>query len=126
VVAPGVEEVEPAAGLEFDAGVCERLAGRLLVIDDEAEVAGSVRRLCSAFRERDELVADVDEGHARRAAAQLEVEDPAVELERVVDALDLERNVVDADESRHGTSLASEGGSVAALVEFDRGDHRRL
>src|SRR6185437_11573133 len=45
VVAPGVAEVEPAAGLQFDAGVNQRLAGRLLVVDDEAEVAGPVRRL---------------------------------------------------------------------------------
>jgi len=67
-----------------------------------------LRSLRSALGDRDELVAQVDEGHARRPAPQPELEDPAVELERVVDALDLERNVVDADEPRHGRSLASE------------------
>src|SRR5206468_6922028 len=108
VVAPGVEEVEPAARLDLDAGGYERLARRLFVVDDEAEVACVVGGLRPAFRKRDELVAHVDEGHAPRAATQLEVEDPTVELERVVDALDLERNVVDADEPWHGTSLASE------------------
>ena len=71
-------------------------------------MAVPVRRLRPSFRERDELVADVDEGHAPGAAAELEVEDPAVELECVVDAPDLERDVVDANEPWHGTSLASE------------------
>ena len=36
---------------------------RLLVVDDQAEVAVSVRRLRAAARERDELVAHVDERH---------------------------------------------------------------
>src|SRR5947199_131401 len=75
---------------------------------------------------RDEVAADVDERQARRATAQLEIEDPAVEGERVVDALDLERDVVDADEPRHEASLASRPGAGTALVEFDRGHHGRL
>src|SRR5438477_10882996 len=69
-----------------------------------------VRWLRPPLRERDELVADVDDRHPRRATAQLEVEDPAVELERVVDALDLERDVVDADEARHLASVARRRG----------------
>ena len=107
VVAPGVDEIETASRLDLRAGIGERLARRLLVVDDQTEVTAAVRRLSSALRERDELVADVDEGHVRRASTELEIEDPAVELERVVDALDLERDVVDPDESRHGTSVAS-------------------
>src|SRR5437763_8422520 len=69
-----------------------------------------VRRLRPPFRKRDELVADVDERHPRRATAQLEVEDPAVELQCVVDALDLGRDVIDADEARHLASVASRRG----------------
>jgi catechol 2,3-dioxygenase-like lactoylglutathione lyase family enzyme len=106
LVAPGVEEVEAPAGLELDAGVNERLARRLLVVDDETEVARPIRGLRSPLGERDELVAQIDEGHAPGAAAKLELEDPAVELECFVDAPDLERDVVDADESGHGSSLA--------------------
>jgi catechol 2,3-dioxygenase-like lactoylglutathione lyase family enzyme len=106
VVAPGVEEVEAASRLDLGTRLFEGVAGRFFVVDDEAEVPLPVRRLRSAFRERDELVADVDERHARRATAQLEVEDPAVELERVVNALDLERDVVYADEPRHALSVA--------------------
>src|SRR5262249_6333866 len=90
-VAPRVEEVEAAPRLDLDAGLLERAAGRLLVVDDEAEMPMSVGRLRPAFGERDELVADVDEGHASAASSELEVEDPSVELERLVDAADLER-----------------------------------
>src|SRR6185436_11087527 len=116
-VAPGVAEVEPAAGLKLDAGVNQRLAGRLLVVDDETEVAGPVRRLRPSFGERDELVAHVDEGHPPGAAAQLELEDPAVELERVFDASDLECDVVDANEAGHGMSLAARAG-----LDFERAE----
>jgi catechol 2,3-dioxygenase-like lactoylglutathione lyase family enzyme len=69
-------------------------------------VAGAVGRLCSTFGERDELVAHVDEGHAPGTAAQLEIEDPAVKLERFVDTPDLERDVVDSDEAWHESSVA--------------------
>src|SRR2546421_37988 len=76
------------------------LARRRLVVDDEAEVPPAVGRTRASFCERDELVADVDEGHPRGAAAQRELEDRAVEIQRLVDAPDLERDVVDADEAR--------------------------
>ena len=46
-------------------------------------------------REREELVAHVDERHPVRAAAQRELEQLAVERERLVDVADLERDVVD-------------------------------
>ena len=59
-----------------------------------------VRRLRAPARERDELVADVDERHPPGASAELQVEDAAVEAERLVDVVDLERDVVDADKPR--------------------------
>src|SRR5205085_8621965 len=80
------------------AGRLERAPGRLLVVDDEAEVAGLVGRPRAPPDEGDELVADVDERHAARAAAQPQVEEAAVELERAVDVVHLERDVVDPDE----------------------------
>ena len=55
-----------------------------------------VGRLPASLGKGDELVADVDERHAAGAAAQLEVEDPAVELERRLDVAHFERDVVDA------------------------------
>jgi hypothetical protein len=50
------------------------------------------------LHERDELVAHVDERRPRRATAEREREDPPVEGERLVDVVDFERDVVDADE----------------------------
>jgi hypothetical protein len=41
----------------------------------------------------------------RRLADELEVEDPAIELQRVLQVADLERDVVDPDEPWHGLSL---------------------
>jgi len=58
-----------------------------------------VRALPPAGGDRDELVAQVDEGHPRYAAAQLEREQPSVEGKRLVDVADLERDVVDPHES---------------------------
>jgi len=63
-------------------------------------VAGAVGRLRTASHERDELIADVDERHAGRPAAQPEVEQAAVELDRAIDVVDLEGDVVDPDEAR--------------------------
>ena len=68
----------------------------LLVVDDEAEVTVVVRCLPPALGERDELVADVDECHAPGSAAKRELEDAAVELERLLDVPDLQRDVVDS------------------------------
>ena len=59
-----------------------------------------VGRLRPPLGERDELVAHVHEGHAAGAAAELEVEDAPVELERLLDVADLEGDVVQADEPR--------------------------
>ena len=78
----------------------ERPAGRLLVVDDEAEMARGVGRLRAPAREGDELVAHVHERHPWRAPAQRELEDCAVEGERLVDVSHLECHVVDADEPR--------------------------
>ena len=81
---------------------------RLLVVDDKADVAPAVRRLRTARLERDELVADVDEGHAPAAAAQPELaEDRFEEGKCVVDRADLDGNVVDAHRAWHGTRVAA-------------------
>ena len=57
-----------------------------------------VRGLRPRRAQREELVAEVDEGHAvADPPAQLEREDPPVPLERGVDVADLEGDVVDPD-----------------------------
>ena len=84
-------------------------------------MAAVVRRLCPAFGQGDELVAHRDERHPRLAAAQLEVEDAPVELERRLEVAHLEGDVVDPDEPRTGHRVAlratrgpTSGGHVAA------------
>jgi hypothetical protein len=59
-----------------------------------------VGRLPSPLGERDELVADVDERHPAGASSQCQLEDATVEVERLLDVADLERDVVDSDETR--------------------------
>jgi hypothetical protein len=106
VVAPRVEKVVAAdRGAGFTGGRERPLAA----VDDEAEMAVAVRRLRSPLRERDELVAHVDERHPATTPAKPEVEDAAVERERLLDVTDLEGDVVDADEARavgHGGMFA--------------------
>jgi uncharacterized cupin superfamily protein len=100
VVAPRVEEVETAARDDRRAGSLEGLPGDLQIVDDQADVPLCVGRLHTAGTEGEELVAHVDERHSRNAAAERDLEHPAVEVERVVDGADLDRDVVDADEAR--------------------------
>ena len=100
MVAPGIAEVESAAPEQLGARRRQRLAGDLQVVDDEAEVAGFVGRLRATLGDREELVAHVEEGHPRDAAAELELKRPPVELERRVEVVDLDRDVVDADQPR--------------------------
>lgn len=99
MVAPGIEEVEAAAGKDAGAGLLQRVAGSFEIVDDEPDVPVRVGLLGAAGRQRDELVAHVDEGHAPPPAAQREVEDLSVELERLVDVGDLHRYVVHTDQS---------------------------
>ena len=100
VVAPGVDEIEAAAGQNLGAHLLERLTQRRAVVDHQAEVPVLVLRLGPARGQGDELIAHVDERHARAAPAQRELEQPPVERERLVDVADLERDVVDADQTR--------------------------
>ena len=69
-----------------------------------------VGRLRAALAEREELVAHVDEGHPRRPAAQLELEDPAVERRGLVDVADLERDVVHPDQAWAPAGIAGSVG----------------
>ena len=64
-----------------------------------------VGRLRPPLGERDELVAQLDERHPADAAAQLDLEQAAVELERLVDRVDLERDVIDPDGAGHAAEL---------------------
>jgi hypothetical protein len=100
VVSPRVAEVVVADHLR--PGVAGGGERAIAVVDDETDVARLVRGLTPAVREREELVAHVDERHAPPVpAAQPDVEDPPVEVECLVEVADLDRDVVDADEPGH-------------------------
>src|SRR5207248_10188258 len=99
-VAPGIEEIEEGAVDHFGAG---RLGTRLharTVIDDKPDMPPLDPRLLVVgdARQIDELVAHVDESGALAAAAQIELEDLAVPVQRLVDVADLDRDMVDADQ----------------------------
>ena len=94
------------------------------VVDDEAEVARRVRPLRAALREREELVAHVDERHPRDPSAQLQLEQAPVEVERLVDRADLERDVVDPDGASHSWKCMSDPGRGRPLQGSSRGRHR--
>ena len=101
-VAPGVEEIEERPLDHARAGRLRQLDDRRAVVDDKADMARStpLDRVIGHQRHVDELVAHVDEGVALALAAQGEVEDPPVPVERLVDVADLDRDMVDADEPR--------------------------
>jgi heme exporter protein A len=107
--------------LQVDARLLARPAHRGAVVDHEAEVAVAPRGRVVHLREREELVAHVEEGHPVRAAAQLALEDPAVELDRLVHVAHLERHVVDADHPGHTRSI---GFRVVAAIELERLERR--
>ena len=100
LVSPRVEE--RVAAEDLHARLARRREHRRLIVDDEPEVAGRIRALGPSFGEREELVAHVDEGHPVHPAAQLQVEQSPVEVERLVDRAHFEREVVDSECPRHG------------------------
>ena len=116
MVAPRVAEVERGWKRDLHAGRLQLSAQRVLVVDDEPEVTVGVGRLRSSAREREELVAHVDERHRLAgAAAQREVEEAPVPGERLVDVADLERDMVDPDELHHDMERSSSGTLCACV-----------
>src|SRR6267154_5921011 len=86
---------------DWSSDVCSSdLAGP--VVDDKPDMAAldSALLVIRHPRHVDELVAHVDERAALAAAAQVEIEDLAIPVERLVDVADLDRHMVDADQPR--------------------------
>ena len=126
MVAPGVAKVEPTAGQDLGAGLHEGGAGGLLVVDHEPEMTGIVGRLCAALREGDELVPDVDECHSAHPAPQLDLEDLPVEVQRLVEVVHLEGDVVEADQPRFGHVFTLGSGFTLWPTHRLRRLHRRV
>ena len=81
------------------------LPALLLGLGVLALLVGGLR---SSFGQVEELVAHLQEGHVRKVGLtlDLELEDPPVPLERLLEVAHLERDVVDPDEPRHPASLS--------------------
>src|SRR5262249_7053909 len=99
-VAPWVAEVEERALEQGNPGSPEGGARRLLIVDHEAEMAAIVRRLFAPFLKGDELVAQIAESHRVTLAAQLNLEEAAIEHQRLLDVSHLQRDVVEAHDAR--------------------------
>jgi hypothetical protein len=75
-----------------------------------------IRGLCASRLQRGELVAEIDAGHRLALAAQLKVEDAAVERQRLLDIPDFQRYVVEADRARFfGATIRP---SLCSVLEY--------
>src|SRR5260370_21384259 len=101
-VAPRIEEIEERAFDNARDGGFRQLDDAAAVVDDKAEMPllDAVGRVVGHQGHVDELVAHVDEGVTLALAAQVEIEDPPVPIESLVDVADLDRDMIDADEPR--------------------------
>src|SRR5262249_37736001 len=99
-VAPGVAEIEEAAGQRLDARRRQRAAHRVLVVDHETEMTAVVGGLGAPLLQSQELIAQIDEGRGLALAAQLELEQAAVKGQRLLDVTDLEGDMVETDGAR--------------------------
>src|SRR5438045_6045934 len=70
-VSPGIAKIEKRTGRNPDPGGEDRGACGFLVLDDQAEVAAARGGGIFHLLERQELVAEVDEGHSGLAASEL-------------------------------------------------------
>ena len=96
-VAARVANVEEAARKHLDSCFLERTASRLLVVHDEPEM-----RLLGArpsFEQGEELVPYAKKRGARYAGDRCGLEEVGVEGDRLLDVVDLERDVVDPNET---------------------------
>ena len=101
-------------GKHLHAGFLERAAGGLLVVDDESEV-----RLLGArppLEQGEELVAHAEKRGARDAAHRRGLEEVGVERDRLLDVVDLERDVVDPDETWLHAATNDGGGGACPLA----------
>src|ERR1700746_2960523 len=99
-VAPWIGEVEIRTRQRFDAGLDQRFAGGILVIDDKSKMAALVSGLRTALLQRKELVAQIDEGHSVALAAKFEVEQPTIEGQPRFDITHLESGMIKTNGAR--------------------------
>src|SRR6478672_3626658 len=72
----------------------------VLVVDHETKMTAVVGALGAALLQREELIAQIDERRGLALAAQFELEQAAIERQRLLDIADLESDVVETDGAR--------------------------
>src|SRR6516165_11689825 len=92
-----IQKIKETTGQGRDAGCDESRAQCLLVVHHQAEVTPVVGGLPAPPLQGDKLIPKIDKRGILALAAQLEVEQAAVERKRVLDIADFERDVVYAD-----------------------------
>src|SRR5215469_17867834 len=115
-VTPGVAEIEEPAGQRMDARRRQRAAHRVLVVDHETEMTAVVGGLGAALLQREELIAQIDERRGLALAAQFEVEQAAVERQRLLDVADLESDVVETDGARFPCFRHGDSPTIRAVI----------
>src|SRR6185437_7282453 len=104
-VAPGITDAVAADARAVLPGSREHARH---VIDDKPEMAVLAPWLDLVLGQSDELIAQVDERHPTRAAAQLQIrEQRTPDRERALDAAHVERDVVDPDRTLYDATLGS-------------------
>src|SRR5215211_1946993 len=114
VVAPRVEEIQAPARHDLHPHLLERPPDHPPVVYHHPYVPVIVGGGVLSFDERDELVSCVYECHPGSASPQLDIEEAAVELERLIYVPYLEGDVVEPDEPRavcHRAIIYSQGTS---------------
>src|SRR2546423_727220 len=99
-IAPRVEKVEKPAGQRLNARVSQRFADCVLIVDHQSKMAPVVSALGTALLEREELVAQIDEGRGRALTPKLEIEQSTVKSQSLFDITDLESDMVEANGAR--------------------------
>src|SRR5262249_34829757 len=113
----GLHELDVAVGDHVEAvapGICDVVAAEVGaklaggrdhagdVVDDQTEVSMLPPRLDGLLEEGDELVTEVDESHVSRAAAQPQLrKERTPELECLLEAADVKRDMIDPQRTSH-------------------------
>src|ERR1700686_4704167 len=103
-VAPRVEEVKKLARQRLYACVGHRLADCVLVIDHKSKMAAVISGLRPALLEREELVAQIDEGRGAALAPKLKIKQSTVEAQSLFDVTDLEGYMIETNGARFSCS----------------------
>src|SRR5262249_14836064 len=99
-VAPRIEEIEELTGQRVHTRVRQRVADGVLVINHESKMTAVVRGLSTALLEREELIAQIDEGRGLAPAAKFEVEQATVNRQGLIDIIHLKSDMIETDGAR--------------------------